>query len=467
MKVNYQTLIAVSIILFSLGCKKDDSGDDLLTSEKGEELLGGQTTVFLTSTSAFALPAPGLDNTEELLFGVGNSFFNQSWVGSPASTTARDGLGPTFNARSCSSCHFKDGRGRAPESGEGNHGYLIRLSIPGADPHGGPLPDPNYGGQLQDAALQSVPIEGGFTITYEEIEGEFADGEKYSLRKPIVSINSLSYGAFAPGIMTSPRVAPQMIGLGLLDAIPEETILSNADPDDADGDGISGKANYVWDVEAQKLALGRFGWKANQPNVFQQSAGAFNGDMGITTSMFPVENCTSVQDDCNNSPNGGTPEIDDDDMQKVAIYSSSLAVPARRNWKDQQVLKGKKIFRSIGCNKCHTEKVETGEHSYLDALSYQTIRPYTDLLLHDMGDGLADNRPDYLADGNEWKTPPLWGIGLFQTVNGHTNYLHDGRARNLMEAVLWHGGEAEEQKNKVKELSKSDREALIAFLKDL
>lgn len=469
--MNLKTLVLVSVLslAFIFGCKKDNEEQPVvLTAEENEELLGGQATIFLKSKMAFSLPAPGLNNDEELLFGVGNSFFNQAWVGSPASTKARDGLGPTFNARSCSSCHFKDGRGRAPEPGEiHNNGYLIRLSVPGTGAHNSPKPDPKYGGQLQDHSLQSVPTEGAFSITYTEIKGKFADGTPYSLRKPEVTINNLGYGALSGGIMTSSRVAPQMIGLGLLDAIPEETLLAKADPNDANGDGISGRPNYVWDVAKKKIVIGRFGWKANQPNVFQQSAGAFLGDMGITTSMFPNQNCPDGQTDCQNSPDGGTPEISDRNMFNVALYSSSLAVPARRNWKDAQVLKGRNVFRSLGCNNCHLEKISTGKHDYIPAMSNQVIRPYTDLLLHDMGEELADNRPDHEANGKEWRTPPLWGIGLFEAVNGHTNYLHDGRARNLMEAVLWHGGEAEQQKQKVLELSKEERNALIAFLKDL
>lgn len=436
--------------------------------EAGEELSGGQTTIFDTTPNAFAQPAPGLDRRQELLFFVGNSFFNQNWVTAPASTTARDGLGPLFNSRSCAGCHFKDGRGRPPEFyGEAPTGFLVRLSVPGTNLHSESLPDPTYGGQLQDLAVLDVPAEGGVEITYTEIPGTFADGQPYSLRHPTYTFKDLAYGETHPEVMISPRVGNQMIGLGLLEAVPEDTILSLADPTDADGDGISGRPNYVWDHFNTRTALGRFGWKANQPHLLQQVSGAFLGDIGITTDLFSVENCSDTQTECRNVTPGGQPEIAADDLLKVVLYSSSLAVPARRNWKDETVLKGKMLFQQTNCNACHTPRLETGVHPTIPALSHQIIRPYTDLLLHDMGENLADGRPDLQATGNEWRTPPLWGIGLFETVNGHTTYLHDGRARNLTEAVLWHGGEAEASKNKFLEMNREERDALIEFLKSL
>lgn len=436
--------------------------------EQREELSGGQTTIFNTTPNAFAQPAPGLERMDELFFFVGNSFFNQNWVTAPSSTTARDGLGPMFNARSCAGCHFKDGRGRPPEfEGESPTGFLIRLSIPGQDLRHAPLPEPTYGGQFQDQAVMGVPAEGNIRIEYQEIEGTFADGTLYSLRQPTYTLANLAYGDMHPEVMMSPRVANQMIGLGLLEAVPEETLLALADPTDRDGDGISGRPNYVWDSYNNRMALGRFGWKANQPHLAQQVAGAFNGDMGISTGLFPAHNCTAAQPDCEDTPHGGQPEIADDDFLKVVLYASSLAVPARRNWEDDTVRRGQAIFSQAGCDTCHTPKLETGVHPTIPALSHQTIYPYTDLLLHDMGEGLADGRPDFQATGSEWRTPPLWGIGLIETVNGHTYYLHDGRARNLMEAILWHGGEAEAAKNHVLQLSQQERNALIEFLKSL
>ncbi len=432
-----------------------------------EERSGGGASVYDASPLAFSKPINGLQNNDDLLFFVGNSFFRQNWVTAPASTTARDGLGPFFNARSCSGCHFEDGRGRPPAyDGELSHGLLIRLGGASIGPHGEPLGDGNYGGQLQDQAIMGIQPEGGFTITHTDITGHFADGESYTLKRPQYDLAFTGYGGYEGG-MFSPRVAPQMIGLGLLEAISESTILERSDPMDADSDGISGKPNHVWDRASQSVRLGRFGWKANEPSLLQQSAGAFLGDMGITSFLFPDENCTSPQSDCQQAPNGGQPEIADDDLHKVVLYSSVLAVPVRRDHDAEHVLRGKELFFVIGCEGCHRAKVVTGTHPSINALSGQTIFPYTDLLLHDMGDDLADGRPDFEATGSEWRTPPLWGIGLFQTVNDHTFYLHDGRARNLTEAILWHGGEAQASAERFKQLTSAQRQDLISFLRSL
>jgi CxxC motif-containing protein (DUF1111 family) len=443
-------------------------GQPPLVPEEGEEFSGGQATVFDATRDAFSRPAPILSDDEELLFFVGNSFFNQNWVAAPSSTQARDGLGPLFNARSCAGCHLKDGRGRPPAfPGERGAGLLLRLSVPGRDLYGRPLPEPAYGGQVQDQAVPGVPAEGQIEIAYAEIQGAFADGTPYALRQPVYRLTETRYGPLHPEAMLSPRVAPLLAGLGLLEAVPEETILELADPADSDGDGVSGRPNYVWDALNHCRALGRFGWKANQARVLQQVAAAFLGDMGIATSLFPGQDCTRAQEECLSAPHGGHPEIADDDLHKMALYASALAVPARRGWDDPQVLSGKAIFARAGCTACHVPRLETGLHPTLPGLSHQTIHPYTDLLLHDMGEGLADGRPDFQATGREWRTPPLWGIGLVQIVNGHTTFLHDGRARNLMEAVLWHGGEAEASRQKVLHLDAPDREALLAFLQSL
>lgn len=442
----------VAVLFLVTGCGR-------LKAERGEELSGGEGTIFDVSPNAFSLPVPGLEREQELLFFVGNSFFNQNWVTAPSSTTARDGLGPYFNARSCASCHFKDGRGRPPEfAGEMPTGLLIRLSANGQ-------PIPLYGDQLQDQAIYDLPIEGGFIIDYVEIPITLPDGEVVYLREPIYQFNELAYGELPADLQISPRVGNQMIGLGLLEAVPDETLLALADENDSDGDGISGRPNIVPNKVNGESEIGRFGWKANQPDLLHQAADAFHGDLGITTWINPEQNCPVEA--CADLPNGGDVEIDDDDLAKVVLYTSSLAVPARRNWEDPTVLKGKELFKQAGCASCHTPVLETGEHPTIPALSHQTIRPYTDLLLHDMGDGLADNRPDHAANGNEWRTPPLWGIGLIKTVNGHTYFLHDGRARNLLEAILWHGGEAEGSVEFFKQLSKEDREAIIRFLESL
>lgn len=450
--------------LFSCANNNDDEYI-VLTPEDREQYSGGETTVFNASEEAFGFFAPNLTFDEQSDFGIGNSFFRQSWVSAPSSTTARDGLGPFFNAIACASCHFKDGRGRAPLfDGELGHGLLLRLSIPGTNSNGGSLPDPIYGGQLQDNAVLGQTVEGNYVITYQSITETFADGTTVVLQKPIYQINTLGYGLLANNIRVSPRIANQMVGLGLLEAIPESTILSFVTNNNSDG--ISGKANYVYDVASNSQKLGRFGWKANQPSIRQQVAGAFLGDMGITTSIFPNENVPNGVD-ATTIPNGGTPEISDLNLNRVVLYSSTLAVPARRNYSDQNVLKGKETFETIGCTSCHIPKIQTGNTHPITALRNQTIRPFTDLLLHDMGSELADNTPDFLANGNEWRTPPLWGIGLIQTVNNHTNLLHDGRAKNIEEAILWHGGEGQNAKNKYKQLNAQERSNLLAFINSL
>ena len=431
-------------------------------------LLGGQTSIFDRTSNAFSQPAPGLDRERELLFFVGNSFFNQNWVAAPASTEARDGLGPFFNSRSCAGCHIRDGRGRPPESdSELGTGLLLRLGVPGLSSVDGNPAHLTYGGQLQDQAISGVPPEGRIVVDYVEMPGTLPDGTPYSLRKPTYRIVELGYGELGADLLASPRVAPHVIGMGLLEVVPESDIVARADPLDDDGDGISGRANHVWDVTLGAPALGRFGWKANQPSVRQQVAGAFAGDMGISTSLFANGECTESQELCRTAPTGGAPEIADEDLEKVVLYTSSLAVPALRDPESSEVRRGIRVFDEIGCAACHTPTLVTGTHATIPALSSQTIHPYTDLLLHDMGLELADGRPDFEASGTEWRTPPLWGIGLIPTVNRHAYYLHDGRARGLVEAILWHGGEGQASRDRFAALSAEARGALLRFLESL
>lgn len=429
--------------------------------------LGGAVSTTNVTQNAFGQAAPNLDRADRRFFFVGNSFFNQNWVQAPASTTARDGLGPFLNARSCAGCHLFDGRGRAFASDdEDTTGFLIRLSVPGTTEHGDSRPDPAYGGQFQDMALPGMQAEGNIHITYTDRVVTFTDGRTVTLSVPHYELVNLNYGALSTDLMISPRVANQMIGLGLLEAISESDLLAYADPDDVNHDGISGRPNRVWDDVTQQMVLGRFGWKANQPTLMQQVAAAFNGDIGITTSLYTGNNCTETQL-CGDPEDGGAPEISDEDLAKVVLYSSTLAVPNQRTPDDAQVQAGSMLFSAAQCTACHVAGYTTGEHPTIAALSNQAIRPYTDLLLHDMGPDLADGRPDFLATGSEWRTAPLWGIGLFETVNGHTRYLHDGRARNLLEAVLWHGGEATAARDAVLAMTSEQVDALIAFLKSL
>lgn len=461
-----------SILLFftfliSTSCSKEESYTLLSTYEKGEELSAGILTTTLLGANAFDQAVPGLPTNTDLLFFVGNSLFRQNWVSSPASTTARDGLGPTFNARACSACHNKDGRGLPLEPGqEFSGGFLMRISESGINNFGGPKEVSNYGGQIQDRANLGVPYEAKVSISYADLNGVFDDGETYKLRKPIYTITNEQFGSLQ-SVLTSPRVGQQVIGLGLVDALSEEDILVNSDEFDTNSDGISGKANYVWNHTTNQNELGKFGWKANQPTLRQQVADAFSGDMGLTTSIFPDKNCPSPQLDCNDAANGGFPEVPENSLNNVMIYTSSLSVPIRRNYEDENVLKGKQLFRDLKCNSCHAEVFTTSNYAFNTLLEDVTIRPFSDFLLHDMGDDLADNRPDFLATGKEWRTQPLWGIGMIQEVNGHTFLLHDGRARNIEEAILWHGGEAEESKNKYKKITKEERQNVLAFINSL
>ena len=450
----------VSLVIF--GCAH---GDDIDLSAVYDERLGGDTTAFTRNRSAFELSARNLNNDLRAAFEVGDSFFTQNWVIAPASTQARDGLGPTHNAISCSSCHGLDGRAKPPDRpGDPERGLLLRLSIPGEE---GPIEEPTYGGQLQDRSILGVPAEGEFVISYKEMPGQYPDGTEYSLRQPTYSFADLAFGPMHAEVQVSPRIAPAIIGMGLLEAIPEAAILALADPEDTDDDGISGRPNYVWDVRKEDTVLGRFGWKANQPTLEQQAAGAFLGDIGITSSIFPDENCPPSQNSCQEAPNGGMPEVSDRRLDRVTIYVQTLAVPALRDPEDETVQEGARLFMQSLCSLCHTPMHTTGADHPLAPLRDQTIFPFTDLLLHDMGPGLADKRPDGAATGSEWRTPPLWGIGLVETVNGHTMFLHDGRARNLEEAILWHGGEAEESRQSFMRLTAEQRDTLIRFLESL
>lgn len=464
--------VKLLIVLLSclLACQPQETDIQRADAEVNEELSGGEhLTSNDFSENAFGKEASHLTFNEERQFVVGNSLFQSNWVTAPASVTSLDGLGPLLNQSSCGGCHFKDGRAKPPATETAPlNGLLFRLSIPGTGLHGQPLEDPNYGGQLQDKSILDAKPEALVRVKYQDITGQYADGTSYTLHKPTYEFYNQAFGNFAAGLMVSPRIAQQIPGLGLLEAVSDQTILSLADENDQNKDGISGRANYVWDEVNQKTALGRFGWKANVATIKQQTAGAFQGDMGITSSVFPDQGLSAVEkDQYGNLPNGGTPEISDEQLNKIVFYVHTLSVPARRNWQEANVLRGKLLFSQLNCAGCHIPKMQTGNSHPVSVVNNQTIRPYTDLLLHDMGEDLADNRPDFLATGREWRTPPLWGIGMVQTVNKHTNFLHDGRATTIEEAILWHGGEASTSAEKFKKLSKDDRQALLQFLESL
>ena len=457
---------------------------DFSKAEPYERRPAGAATVFKPlNRDAFSHPSANMPFKLQRDFRVGNGIFRKIWVSAPSSTASSDGLGPLFNARACQRCHLKDGRGRPPAAGERAETMLLRLSIPPqTDAERAALrehrqtviPEPTYGGQLQNFSIQGALAEGAMTIAYEETPIALADGAVVSLRAPTYGVSGLHYGPLHPETMLSPRVAPPVIGMGLLEAVAEEYILAGADPDDRDGDGISGRANIVWSDEHGTPMLGRFGWKAGNPTVSQQAAAAFRGDVGISTPLYPPPHgdCTAAQEDCRGAPHGGTSaqnmvEASAALVDLLNFYTRNLGVPARRDIGDPQVLAGKRLFYDANCTGCHRPKFVTRRDSIGEEQSFQLIWPYTDLLLHDMGEGLADGRPEGEASGREWRTPPLWGIGLTETVSGHTFFLHDGRARNLLEAILWHGGEAEAAKQRVVAMTAEERAALLAFLRSL
>jgi CxxC motif-containing protein (DUF1111 family) len=424
-------------------------------------LSGGATTTWDITDAAFSIPSTNITAGELALHEEGDEEFEDAFVADPASEHA--GLGPVFDNVSCEGCHAGDGRGRPPTPGEIAESFLVRISFPGRDEvTGAPNAVPGFGGQLQLRSILGSAAEASVEIRYSEVAGQFADGTPYSLRVPSYTFYD-SYMSISKKMLFSPRVAPVNFGLGLLEAIPTATLLANEDPNDRNNDGVSGVANRVWDAAAGKTVVGRFGWKAGAPNLIQQTAGAYNGDMGVTSSLFPAESCQGDRPECA----AHEPEVDDDVVLAVARYMQTLGVPARRNLNNAQATQGEAVFYEVGCAMCHTPTVTTASLAGVPSVSNQQIHPYTDLLLHDMGSDLADGRPDFQATGKEWRTPPLWGIGLVQTVNGHSNFLHDGRARNLMEAVLWHGGEAKQARDAVLALPGPRRTALLKFLESL
>lgn len=481
--------VLVGCVIGLMGPASAETGAERTVSafEAGEDRAGGTGTHRKArDKNTFSLPFPTLSAEEDMAFRLGNGFFRRIWVSAPASTQAADGLGPLFNSRACQRCHVRDGRGHLPDAGEIAESFFLRLSAPArtdeehqalASGRLSVIPDPVYGTQLQTFSVQGHAAEGRPDIRWTDYPVTLSGGEVVTLRRPQYGLADLAYGAADPEIMLSPRVAPPMIGLGLLEAIPEQDILAREDPDDADGDGISGRANRVWDLRAQAVRAGRFGWKAGQPTLDQQNQSAFVGDIGLSTPLFPQAwgDCTAAQADCLKAPTGNSPQYDNLEVPAkvtdlVLFYSRTLAVPSRSKALAQspEVLRGKALFSEVGCASCHVPQARTGNGPGIEAvLADQVIWPYTDLLLHDMGDDLADGRPEGQADGKEWRTPPLWGLGATHSVNPRAGFLHDARARTVLEAVLWHGGEALEARNRVSGLPPPDRDALLAFLNSL
>jgi CxxC motif-containing protein (DUF1111 family) len=438
------------------------------TRELLEANSGGATTVHIANRKAFSQPAANLDVQRRAEFFMGNAFFNSPWVVAPASASARDGLGPLFNARSCDACHNNDGRGRPPErADERLVSLVIQFATPTPGANNAPGADPRYGVNLNPFAIGTIKAEGNVVIQHRDIHGKFADGTGYVLQAPEYQFTELAYGELAHDTSFSPRVAPSVIGVGLLEAVPESEILERADADDGNGDGISGRPNHVWNHLLNRVVIGRFGWKSNQPDVAHQTAAAFSAEIGMSSSLRPDQNCTAVEIECQQAPNGGSPEISDVIFQHIVNYQRTLGVPVRRDLDSDVTRRGAQLFVEADCAACHRPTFVTGDVKGAPWLSGQRIHPFSDLLLHDMGPQLADGRADFEATAAEWRTAPLWGIGLQKMVNGHTRLLHDGRARDINEAILWHGGEAQRAQQAYRNMTQADRDALLKFLESL
>ena len=449
--------------------------------------------------TVFSQPALNLSDAERFEAVIGRNLFERIWVSSPSSTQSTDGLGPLFNARSCAACHVHNGRGTPPLKDLSNPSLLLRLGIPQSLPdnpansqRGQALakPDPRYGKQLQTSAISGFKPEARVRVTWHEKQGHEKQGHEKqgrgktdpyapSLRFPTWHLDNLAYGPLHPETVVSARLSPAIAGLGFLEAVPDSALLAAADPDDKDQDGISGRPHWVWSHEKKAMSIGRFGWKNGQATLDDQNQSAFHADIGISTPFFPTPagDCTDTQKSCKNAMHGERaplkgPGLVEREAPKIVTdavlsFIRSLAPPTQRHPKDTRVQQGYQIFKSIGCTKCHTSQLVTGHQTERPWLSEKTIAPFTDLLLHDMGDGLADDLPEGNAEGREWRTPPLWGVGQASLVNGSAFYLHDGRARTLTEAILWHDGEARNVRLSFQALSEADQKALLQFLHSL
>jgi len=474
-------LLLMAILLLAPTPAYVQSGPDV----SGRELPAGSFSNDDAASSAYLHPVATLDAKQAELFALGHKMFNNRWAFFWFEN-AEFGRGPTSNAQSCATCHFNNGRGippgteaamrRGADGAVRDHhitvpyepapNAVIRISLKGNDQRGGPRPHPDYGDQLQIFGVKGiVPAEGQFSVEWRERIATLPDGEQVPLRSPVVRITNLAYSPLGEDAMIGMRLAPPLVGLGLLEAIPEESITALAKRESIAG--IRGKVNRVWDESQGATVLGRFGLKANHGSLREQIAAAFLNDIGLSSPVYLEQNCPPVQASCKEQMVAGKPEITMRRLEATELYIRALTVPVRRRIDDPQVKHGETLFAQAYCAVCHVPELKSGPNQGLSQIIDQTIHPYTDLLLHDMGEELADGRPDFLAGGKEWRTPPLWAIGLSETVNGANAFLHDGRARNFTEAILWHGGEAQISRELFSTFSREDRMALIAFLGSL
>ena len=456
-KILYKSLVIfVAIVLFFIA--------NNISSEEYVNTMDKEISVKRETRESFAAPIPSLDLSKMRLFTGGRHLFRRSWTPAPSSVKSLDGLGPVFNRVSCSGCHVKDGRGKPPKEGSKFRSMVIKLS---RTEKGEVYPDPNYGYQLNDKSILGVPYEGKATINYSLIDQKFDDGTSIKLSAPKYSFHSLSFGELHANTKSSGRVAPVVFGLGLIEAIKEKDILKNADPKDIDKDGISGRPHKIIDVPSKNIMVGKFGWKATRATLLHHITGAASQVMGLTSNIFPEKNCMEIQKACLEQIDGGNPEVSDAQVERLLVYMQTLAPPRQRNGASKDILYGQSMFKEIGCENCHTPTYTTGIHPKHPELSNRIIKPYSDFLLHNMGKGLDDGVNEGEAKSYEWKTPPLWGIGLVKIVNKHTRFLHDGRAKSIEEAILWHEGEGLEAKNNYMSLSLKNRKKLLKFLNSL
>ncbi|PPR16640.1 MAG: hypothetical protein CFH33_00544 [Alphaproteobacteria bacterium MarineAlpha9_Bin3] len=453
----FTSLVILFSVLLFLSINK-------ISSKELYENMDKEISVNRETRESFAAPIPSLSLSKMRLFTGGRHLFRRSWTPAPSSVESLDGLGPVFNRVSCSGCHVKDGRGRPPKADGKFRSMVIKLSLLNNNKI---YPDPNYGYQLNDKSILGVPFEGKAKIEYSLIDIKLADGTIKKLSEPYITFNSLSFGKFHDDTEFSGRVAPVVFGLGLLEAISDEDILKKADPDDIDNDGISGRVHYILDAPSKENMIGKFGWKATRATLLHHITGAASQDMGLTSNIFPKTNCTKIQKSCLEQINGGQPEISDAQIERLLVYMQTLAPPRQRNKDENNILEGRGLFKKIGCENCHTSSYKTGVHPQHPELSHRIIKPYSDFLLHDMGEGLDDGVNEDSAKSYEWKTPPLWGIGLVKTVNKHTRFLHDGRAKSIEEAILWHGGEGKKAKDNYISLNQKNRKKILDFLNSL
>lgn len=451
----------MTVLFFSTACRK---AKDFPESEQDPRLSGGSQTTFNAGSGAFDQSFFGLNAHDQLIHDIGDSKFSSAFVTAPAHVNP--GIGPLFNNISCGSCHQSQGSGVPPQAGQtaGLESFFLLLSNGGVDEHGAPADVPGFGNQLQNNSSYGKPKEADYSVTYTNQTFTYPDGSTAILRAPTYNITHIYPGGTLAGAQISPRMAPAVFGLGLLENIGDATLTSMANQWRTDTNVISGQVQYVWDVVKNQLSVGRFGHKCERPSVEQQVAEALSQDIGITNKLFPQENCVNQSQYYDD---GLHPEITDSLLNALVYYMRTIAVPARRNVTDPTVMRGEQLFKEAKCAGCHRPTVVTDVNVILPQVSNQTIHPYTDLLLHDLGPGLADGRAVYNASGSEWRTCPLWGIGLTQVVTGQTAFLHDGRATTLEQAILWHAGQASYSKTFFTNLPKSDRDAVIAFLNSL